>query len=153
MKRKQNKRVRGGKTYQQNIENDELTVLRSLSQEVKPKFPSGDNFAIFGEYITSKLCKLGRTLTGKEMNSVEFEITSVIEKARKFSQRKQSHYSNFQFLHSAGVDQQTHTYSNTGSSSAKGPGSPQFNPPLLSNSRIGNTYCNSQVKDTYNYIY
>ena len=56
------------------------------------------------------------------MDFVEFEITSVIEKARNFSQRKKSHYSNFPFLHSAGAPQQTHTYSNTGSSSANGPG-------------------------------
>ena len=60
------------------------------------------------------------------MDSIEFEIISVIEKARKFSRRKQSHYSNFPFLHSAGVPQQTHTYSDTGSSSANGPASPQL---------------------------
>ena len=85
------------------------------------------------------------------MDSVEFETNCVIEKARKFFQRKQSHYSNFPFLHSARVPQQTHT--NTGSSSANDPGSLQFNQPLLINSRIGNTYCNTQVKNTYNNIY
>ena len=80
------------------------------------------------------------TLNDDEMDSVEFEITSAIEKPRKCSQRKQSHYSNFPFLHLAGVTQQIHTYSNIGSSSANGPCSPQFNPPLSSNYRIGNTY-------------
>ena len=83
------------------------------------------------------------------MDSVKFVITSVIEKARKSSQRKQSNYSNFPFLHSAGASQQTHTYLNRGSSSANGPGSPQFKPPLLSNYRIGNKYCNTQVKNKY----
>ena len=78
---------------------------------------------------------------------------SYTEKARKFSQRKQSHYSNFPFLHSAGVPQQTHTYSNTRNSSANGPGSPQFNPSFLSNSLIGNTYCDTRVQNTYNNIY
>ena len=73
------------------------------------------------------------------MDSVEFETNCVTEKARKFFQRKQGHYSNFPFLHSARVPQQTHTYSNTGSSSANDPGSLQFNQPLLINSRIGNT--------------
>ena len=87
------------------------------------------------------------------MDSIEFEITSVIEKARKFFQRKQNDYSNFPFLHSAGIPQQTHTYSDTGGSSASGPASPQFNPPLLSNSSIVNAYCNTQVKNTHNNIY
>ena len=86
------------------------------------------------------------------MDSIEFEITSVIEKARKFFQRKQNYYSNFPFLHSAGTPQQTHTYSDKGGSSANGPASPQFNPTLLSNCRIGNKYCNTQVKNTYNNI-
>ena len=123
---KQNKRVREGKTYQENIEDEEPEILRSLSQEVKLKLTSRDNFTISGEYIASKLHKLGGTLTDDEMDPIEFEITRVIEKARKFSQRKQSHYSNFPFLHSAGVPQQTHTYSDTGSSSANGPASPQL---------------------------
>ena len=83
-----------------------LRSLKSLSQKLKPKLTSRDNFTIFGEYIASKLCKLGATATGDEMDSVEFEITSVIEKTRKFSQGKQSHYSNFSFLHSAEVPQQ-----------------------------------------------
>ena len=87
------------------------------------------------------------------MDSTEFEITSVIEKARKFFQRKQNDCSNFPFLHSAGIPQQTHTYSDTGGSSANGPASPQFNPHLLSNSSIINTYCNTQVKNTHNNIY
>ena len=56
---------------------------------------------------------MGGTLTDDEMDSAEFEITGVIEKATKFSERKQNHYSNSPFLHSAGVPQQTHTYSNT----------------------------------------
>ena len=131
--------------YEGNIEDEELEILRSLSQEVKPKLTSRDNFTILGEYIESKLRKLGGTLTDDWMDSAEFETTSVIEKARKFSQRKQSHYFNFPL--------KTHTYSNSGSSSANGPGSPQFNPPLLCNPRIGNTYCNTQVKNTYNNIY
>ena len=149
---KQNKRVKGRKTHQENIEDEELEILRSLSQEVKPKLTSRDNFTIFGEYIASKLHKLGGTLTVDEMGSSEFEITSVIEKARKFSQRKQSHYFNFQFVHSAGVTQQTHTYSGTGSGSANGPGSPQFNPPFLSNSSIVNTFYNTQVKNIWQYF-
>ena len=36
------------------------------------------------------------------MDSIEFEITGVIEKAKKLSQRKQSNYSNFPFWHSPG---------------------------------------------------
>ena len=151
--RKQNKRVRGGKTCLENIEGKELEILRSLSQEVKPKLTSRDNFTIFGEYIASKLRKLKGTLTDDEMDSLKFEVASVIKKASKFSKRKQSHYSNFPFLHSAGVPQQTHTYSDIRSSSGNGPGSPQFNPSLLSNSHILNTFCNTQVKNTYNNIY
>ena len=105
-----------------------LKCLNSLSREVKPELTSRDNCTIFGEYIALKLSKIGETLTDDEMDSVDFEITSVIEKAKKFSQRKQSHYSNFLFLHSTGVPQQTYTYSQTGSSSANGSSSPQFNP-------------------------
>ena len=99
---KQSKRVREGKISQEKIEDEELEILRSLSQEVKPKLTSRDNFTIFGEYIASKLRKLGGTLTDDEMDSIELEITSVIEKAKKLSQRKQSHYSNFPFWHSPG---------------------------------------------------
>ena len=87
------------------------------------------------------------------MDCVEFEIANVIRKAKKFFERKHSHYSNFPSLHSAGVPQQMHTYPNIGSSSANGPGSPQFNPPLLSISRIEITYCNTQVKNTYSLGY
>ena len=88
------------------------------------------------------------------MDSVEYEITSVIENARMFSQRKQKCYSYIPYVHSAGIPQQTHACSNTESSSENGSDSPQFNPPLLSNSRIGNTYCNTQVKNTHvNNIY
>ena len=90
------------------MEDEELEILRSFSKEVKSKLTSRNNFTIFGEYIASKLRKLGGTLTDDEMDSAEFEITSVIEKASKFSQRKQSYYSNFPFLHSVGVPQQTH---------------------------------------------
>ena len=39
------------------------------------------------------------------MDSVEYELTSVIENARMFSQRKQSCYSYILFLHSAGIPQ------------------------------------------------
>ena len=49
--------------YEGNIEDEELEILRSLSQEVKPKLTSRDNFTILGEYIESKLRKLGGTLT------------------------------------------------------------------------------------------
>ena len=52
---KQNKRVREGKISQEKIEDEELEILRSLSQEVKPKLTSRDNFTIFGEYFASKL--------------------------------------------------------------------------------------------------
>ena len=45
--------------YQQNIEDEELEVLRSLSQEVKRKLTSRDNFTIFGEYIASNFTNLG----------------------------------------------------------------------------------------------
>ena len=41
------------------------------------------------------------------MDSLEFKITSVIEKATKFYQRKQRHNINFLFLPSARVPQQT----------------------------------------------
>ena len=47
------------------------------------------------------------------MDSVEYELTSVIENARMFSQRKQSCYSYILFLHSAGIPQQTRACSNT----------------------------------------
>ena len=77
VEREQNQR----ETYQENIEDEELEILRSLSQEVKPKLTSRDNFTIFGEY--------------DEIDSIEFEITSVIEKDRSFPNEKQSHYSNF----------------------------------------------------------
>ena len=83
------------------------------------------------------------------MDSLEFKITSVIEKATKFYQRKQRHNINFSFLPSAGVPQQTHTYLNTWIRNANGSSSLQFNPPLLRNSRIGIPYCNSQIKNTY----
>ena len=62
----------------------------------------------------SKLCKIEGTLINDEMDFAEFELLAS-EEARKFSQRKQSHYSDFPFLHSTGVSQQTHTSSNTGS--------------------------------------
>ena len=39
------------------------------------------------------------------MDSVEYEITSVIENARMFSQRRQSCYSYIPYLHSAGIPQ------------------------------------------------
>ena len=139
---KQNKRLRGRKTCLENIEDEKLEILRSLSQVVKSKLTSRDDFTFFGECFASKLRKLGGTLTDDEMDSIKFEIICVIEKARKFSKRKQSHYSNFPFLHSAGVPQQTHTYSD----SANGPGSLQFNPPSLSNFHLENTFCNTQVK-------
>ena len=51
---KQDKRVRGGKTYQGNIEDEELEILRSRSQEVELillflKSASHRNFATLGE--------------------------------------------------------------------------------------------------------
>ena len=60
-KHKQNKRVSGGKTREENVEDEELEILRSLSQEVKPKLIARENFTIFREYILSKLRKLGGT--------------------------------------------------------------------------------------------
>ena len=39
------------------------------------------------------------------MDSVEYEITSVIENARMFSQRRQSCYSYIPYLHSAVIPQ------------------------------------------------
>ena len=69
--RKQNERDAGGKTYQENLEDEELEILKSLSQEVKPKLTSRDNFTIFGEYIASKLRKLEGILTDGEIDSVE----------------------------------------------------------------------------------
>ena len=86
------------------------------------------------------------------MDSAEYKTASAIGTTRKLSHRKQSRYSNSPFLHSGGVPQQTYRHSITGSSSANGPGSPQFNPPLLSNSRLGNIYSNTQVKTTHDNI-
>ena len=71
----------------------DLSNLKSLSQEVKSKSTLRGNFTIFGEYITAKLRKLGETLTDDEMDSIEFEVATVIEKARKL------------IFHSVGVPQ------------------------------------------------
>lgn len=57
--------------------------------------------------MASKLRTIGGTLTDDDMDSVELETTSVIEKARKLFQQKESHYFNFPFLHAAEVPQQT----------------------------------------------
>ena len=112
VERKQNKRVRR-KSVPENIEDEKLDNLKSFSQKVTSKVKSRVNFTIFGECIVSKLCKLEGTLINDEMDFAEFELLAS-EEARKFSQRKQSH-SDFPFLHSTLVSQQTHTSSNTGS--------------------------------------
>ena len=130
-----------------------LNVTQSDGESDKDLSAQNVAVAIFGEYIASKLWKLEGTLTDDEMDSAEYKTASVIGTTRKFSQRKQSRYSNSPFLHSGGVPQQTYRHSITGSSSANGPGSLQFNPPLLSNSRLGNIYSNTQVKTTHDNIF
>ena len=130
-----------------------LNVTQSDGESDKDLSAENVAVAIFGEYIPSKLWKLEGTLTDDETDSAEYKTASVIGTTRKFSQRKQSRYSNSPFLHSGGVPQQTYRHSITGSSSANGPGSPQFNPPLLSNSRLGNIYSNTQVKTTHDNIF
>ena len=41
--------------YQENIKDNELEILKTLSQKVKPKLTSRDNFDVFREFMASKL--------------------------------------------------------------------------------------------------
>lgn len=119
--------TRGRKANDEQKDKEELQILKSLNHKIKPESTSKDNFAIFEDCVTSKLCKIGDTLTKDETDSVEFEITSVTEKARK-SRNKQNQFSNYSFLYSTAVLQRTPTYLNILSNLANGLGSPHFNP-------------------------
>lgn len=119
--------TRGRKANDEQKDKEELQILKSLDHKIKPESTSKDNFAIFEDCITSKLCKIGDTLTEDETDSVEFEIFSVTEKARK-SRNKQNQFSNYSFLCSTAVLQRTPTYLNILSNLANGLGSPHFNP-------------------------
>ena len=90
---------------------------------------------------------------GRKLQQFNLDILILPADYVNIFQRKQSRYSNSPFLPSGGVPQQTYRHPITRSSSANGPGSPQFNPPLLSNSRLGNIYSNTQVKTTHDNIF
>ena len=119
--------TRGRKANDEQKDKEELQILKSLNHKIKPESTSKDNFTIFEDCVTSKLCKIGDTLTKDETDSVEFEITSVTEKARK-SRNKRNQFSNYSFLYSTAVLQRTPTYLNILSNLANGLGSPHFNP-------------------------
>ena len=119
--------TRGRKANDEQKDKEELQILKSLNHKIKPESTSKDKFAIFEDCVTSKLCKIGDTLTKDETDSVESEITSVTEKARK-SRNKQNQFSNYSFLYSTAVLQRTPTYLNILSNLANGLGSPHFNP-------------------------
>ena len=82
MKKKRNSEK---KSYEKYIENKELKMLRCFSQpQNEPtQFVEKDEYTLFGEYVSSKIRKLSSLLDMDQMNSLEFQITSCIQNARK----------------------------------------------------------------------
>ena len=73
------------KSYEKDIENEELKILHSFNQaQNEPtQFEEKDKYTLSSQYFTSKMRKLSSLLDTDQMNSIEFEITSCIRKARK----------------------------------------------------------------------
>ena len=73
------------KSYEKDIENEELKILHSFNQahNEPTQFEEKDKYTLSSQYFTSKMRKLSSLLDTDQMNSIEFEITSCIRKARK----------------------------------------------------------------------
>ena len=82
MKKKRNSEK---KSYEKYIGNEELKMLRYFSQpQNEPtQFVEKDEYTLFDEYVSSKMRKLSSLLDMDQMNSLEFQITSCIQNARK----------------------------------------------------------------------
>ena len=61
------------------VETEEMNVLRTIAASANQ---TNDEYDVFGQYVASRLRKLSEVLTEEAMEFVEFNITSVLLKAR-----------------------------------------------------------------------
>lgn len=134
---KQQKKPKKNKTSssetQESIDDEELNILRSVRQSMENSKKTEsknqeDKFKIFGDYVASKLRRLSTVLDEDQLEAVEFEITTVFEKARRGRQHQKSSLaqnSQYNLPYNYGLSNISHY----GISQANSLGSPQFNPP------------------------
>ena len=61
------------------VETEEINVLRTIAASANQ---TNDEYDVFGQYVASRLRKLSEVLTEEAIEFVEFNITSVLLKAR-----------------------------------------------------------------------
>ena len=71
------------------IEKEEICLLRTVADVVKSR-EENDEFEIFGKYVAEKTRKLSQRLDEDAMVDVEFEITNILQGARKAFQPQYS---------------------------------------------------------------
>ena len=65
-------------TTQKKEEMDLLSSVKAAAKEPQKE----DDFDLFGQYVASKMRKLSKSLTDEAMETVEFNITSLLNKAK-----------------------------------------------------------------------